>query len=277
MKKKVVKKKLKKIWIIIFTLIFVCMLSVSSYKIIKYYLDYKKTNDIINEILNETIIIESNNTPIEEASSESSSSENDLYYDFINTPFASVDFTNLMLKNNETVAWLIVNNTNINYPVVQTTNNEFYLNHSFDKTYNGGGWLFMDYRNNANTFDTNTIIYGHSLLSKTMFGTLLNARYSWWYTNKDNQVIKLSTPVENTIWQIFSIYKISPESYYITNTFNNENEINNFFNTLKSRSVYDFNVELNENDKILTLSTCNTSDGNERLVVHAKLIKKEVR
>ena len=274
---KVIRKKLskKRIFLIALFEVFFIVFLISSYKIVKYYIDKNKTDTIINEITELTTIIESESEEAEEINPPED--KNSLYYEFINMPFASVDFTKLLQKNNETVAWLIVNNTNINYPIVQTNNNDFYLNHSFDRTYNGGGWLFMDYRNNPTSFDTNTIIYGHSLLTKTMFGSLLNARYDWWYTNKENQVIKLSTPSENTLWQIFSIYKVIPENYYINNTFNSEEEIQKFFDKLLERSVYDFNVDLIPSDKILTLSTCNTASGDERLVVHAKMIKREQR
>ena len=264
---KVIRKKLNKkkfVLIILFQVFFIVFI-ISSYKILKYYFDDKKTDYIIKEITGFTTIIENSSEEAEQINPPED--KNSLYYEFMNIPLASVDFTNLLQKNNETVAWLIVNNTNINYPIVQTNNNDYYLNHSFDNTYNGGGWLFMDYRNNATNFDTNTIIYGHSLLTKTMFGSLLNARYEWWYTNKENQVIKLSTPKENTLWQIFSIYKITPENYYITNSFNTDEEIQTFFDTLLQRSIYDFNVNLNSLDKILTLSTCVENDA--RLVVHA--------
>ena len=274
---KVIRKKLskKRIFLIALFEVFFIVFLISSYKIVKYYIDKKEIDTVINEITELTTIIESESEEAEEINPPED--KNSLYYEFINMPFASVDFTKLLQKNNETVAWLIVNNTNINYPIVQTNNNDFYLNHSFDRTYNGGGWLFMDYRNNPTSFDTNTIIYGHSLLTKTMFGSLLNARYDWWYTNKENQVIKLSTPSENTLWQIFSIYKVIPENYYINNTFNSEEEIQKFFDKLLERSVYDFNVDLIPSDKILTLSTCNTANGDERLVVHAKMIKREQR
>ena len=79
------------------------------------------------------------------------------------------------------------------------------------------------------------------------------------------------------MWQIFSVYKIEPETYYITTNFNTDSEYSRFLNKLKSRSIYNFNIELNENDKIMTLSTCSDAAGTGRVVLHAKLIKKEVR
>ena len=102
-----------------------------------------------------------------------------------------VDFNELLSKNSDTVGWIEVKGTNINYPIVQTTNNEYYLNHAFDKTKNDAGWVFMDYRNDAKNFDQNTIIYAHSRYNQTMFGSLKNILSSSWYNNKNNHIIRM--------------------------------------------------------------------------------------
>ena len=90
-----------------------------------------------------------------------------------NTNLNNVDFSELKNKNSDVVGWIDVKGTNINYPFVQYTDNNFYLTHSFDKKYNDAGWLFEDYRNDGFN-DKNTIIYAHSRLDKTMFGSLKN-------------------------------------------------------------------------------------------------------
>lgn len=133
----------------------------------------------------------------------------------------------------------------------------------------------MDYRNDSNLNNKNTIIYAHSRLDKTMFGSLSKVLKSDWYKNKDNHIIKISTPIENSLWQIFSVYKIEEETYYITTDFDSDNTYIEFLNTLKERSKYNFNVSLNSNDSIITLSTCYSE--TERTVVHAKKIKKSNR
>ena len=86
----------------------------------------------------------------------------------------------------------------------------------------------------------------------------------------------MSTPTENTMWQVFSVYTIQAESYYITPNFSDTNSYQTFLNTLKSRSEVQFSANLNTNDKILTLSTCQDNFGH-RVVMHAKLIKRETR
>ena len=200
----------------------------------------------------------------------------DPYWDYIAIPFLEVDFTELQRQNSDTVAWIQVPNTNIDYPVVQTSNNTYYLNHAFDHAINDAGWIFSDFRNNLQYPNNNTVIYGHGRIEGTMFGSLKNILESSWYTNKNNHIIKLSTPTENTMWQVFSVYTIPKESYYITPSFNSTEAYGEFLNTMKIRSEVDFSAEVNTNDKILTLSTCKDNFGN-RVVMHAKLIKRETR
>ena len=188
----------------------------------------------------------------------------------------SVNFDELKNKNSDTVGFIKVNGTNVNYPIVQTTDNSFYLKHAFDKSKNSAGWVFADYRNDMVNFDKNTVIYGHSRSNQTVFGSLKKVLNKSWYGNKNNHIIKLSTPTENTLWQIVSIYTIKPESYYITTKFS-DNQFKTFIQTIKDRSEINFSGTLNENDKILTLSTCEDVAGTTRLVIHAKLIKLDKR
>ena len=180
----------------------------------------------------------------------------------------------LLEKNSDTVAFLKVNGTNINYPVVQTNDNEYYLHHSYNKTKNEAGWVFLDYRNDNDLSDKNNIIYAHSRLDKTMFGSLNDTLKYSWYSNKDNHIIKISTEKENTLWQIFSVYKIPVESYYITTNFLNDSAFEKFLDVIKKRSVFDFNTNLTKDDRILTLSTCYSD--KERTVIHAKLIRRSL-
>lgn len=182
-----------------------------------------------------------------------------------------LDLNNLKNINSDTVAYLKVESTNINYPVVKSNDNEYYLNHSFNKNKNQEGWIFLDYRNNINNLDNNTIIYGHNRLTGTMFGTLKNLLNKS-YQESTNHYIYFTTENNNYVFEVFSTYITSNESYYLKTTFKDDNEYLKFLNTLKTRSTYNFNIELNSDDKIITLSTC--SGSNDRMVVHGKLIYK---
>ena len=253
----------------------IIMIIFSLFKIINWNIDNKKIKELEVEIIK---------NDIEEETKEDNSvnvnppeDEHDDYWYYITMDMMSVDFNELKEKNSDTVGFIKVNGTNINYPVVQTSDNSFYLNHAFDKTLNNAGWIFADYRNDMVNFGRNTIIYGHGRLNNTMFGSLKNILKSSWYDNKDNYIIKFSTPTENTLWQVFSVYSIKVESYYITTDFDNLDEYNTFLQTLKGRSQKNFNTSVNVNDKIITLSTCQDVAGSGRVVMHAKLIKKESR
>lgn len=218
----------------------------------------------------------SNNTSQSTTNNESTTqSNNQVYYpndywDYINVPVINVNFDELLRKNPDTVGWIKVNGTKVNYPVVQTTNNSYYLNHAFNRTKNAGGWVYADFRANFVNFDKNTIIYAHNLTNRTMFGSLVETQKAYWYTNPDNKYIKISTPTSNSVWAIFSTYTIEPTTDYLRTNFETEN-YQEFLNTMKSRSIYNFGVDLTENDKILTLSTCNDS-GTKRIVVQAKMV-----
>ncbi len=227
----------------------------------------------IDQISNVEIIEDNENTEIIEQEKEPPKANP--YWDYIKMDMINVDFTELKKVNAHTVGWIQVNGTNINYPFVQTKNNDYYLTHSFDKSYNKAGWVFLDYRNNSTITDDNTIIYAHSRLDKTMFGSLKNILKNGWLKNTDNHVIKLSTEKENTLWQVFSVYHIPETSDYIKTNFSSRNNFNTFTQMLIDRSAYNFKTTVSENDKILTLSTCYGED--ERMVVHAKLIKRETK
>lgn len=256
MRKKI---KLKKLNIFIFIVLIVCIVSFvcNFIKIIKWNTNNKETNEIINEI-EEKIEIQDNIATIQDDKEIS----NKVTYDF-----------NLLKDiNNQTIAWLKVNGTNIDYPVVQSKDNSYYLNHSFDKTYNDAGWIFLDYRNDIYNLGKNNIIYGHARLDKSMFGSLKNTLKENWFNDKNNHIINLFTETETMTFEIFSVYHLKTENYYITTDFTSS-EFAKFINTLKDRSIYEFDNEVTLDDRILTLSTCYKTD--QKLVVHAKLIKKE--
>ena len=175
-------------------------------------------------------------------------------------------------KNNDTVGWISIKNTNVDYPVVQGKDNEYYLKHSFDKSSNGAGWVFVDYRNDLSNLNNNTIIYAHNVTKgELMFGSLKKLLDDQWNTNESNLVMNFNIKGVTIKWKIFSIYVIDNTNDYLITKFNDKARYNEFIEKIKERSIKDFNTEVTDNDKILTLSTC--YDGSKkRLVVHAKKI-----
>lgn len=270
-------KKIKLTWkniilILIFLILFIT-LNISIYNIIKWKLDSNKTNEEINTIQENTNIEEvKDNKGTEIIKQAEKISKENPYWDYIKMNMIDINFDNLKKINSDVVGWIKVNGTNINYPFVQSKDNKYYLTHSFNKSYNNAGWVFLDYRNN-NINNRNTIIYAHGRTDKTMFGTLRKVLNNGWINNTNNYVIKISTEKENSLWQIFSIYHIPTTNDYLQTEFKDEREYQRFLNILKNRSNHNFNTSITSNDTILTLSTC--YNDSEKMVVHAKLIKKQ--
>ena len=263
--KKRKKLNVKNLCLLIFFLVMLIVFLFSLIKVIIWIIDNNNTNDIIKKVANTYEINEKsydNEVIINE-------NEKDIYFDYMKLKFIDVDINKLKTFNPDTIGFIKVMGTNINYPFVQTLDNDYYLNRSYDKTYNNAGWIFLDYRNNEFN-DKNTIIYGHGRINGTMFGSLKDTLKSSWQSNKDNYIIKISTEKENSIWQIFSVYKIATTSDYLKTSFS-YNEFESFINLIKGRSSYNFETNVTNEDKVLTLSTC--YNDNDKMVVHAKLIK----
>ena len=160
--------------------------------------------------------------------------------------------------NKYTIGWLIVDGTDINYPVLKYTDNEYYLTHDFNNQKNSAGWIFMDYQNKPT--DQNIIIYGHHRRDGSMFGSIDEL---FKQNNKDLN-ISLITNEETINYKIFSIYKTSSSDYY-----NNRN-FTDFKKTLeefKNRSLVIFKNDYFEAKQIITLSTCDNNN-IDRIVIH---------
>lgn len=184
------------------------------------------------------------------------------------TPVSSdINFAQLKSVNSNTIGWIKVNNTRIDYPIVHADDNEYYLKHSFDHSLSSSGAIFLDYRNKTNFNNKHSIIYGHGRLEGTMFGTLQNALKSNWQTNLSNHTITIITESGDIHYKIFSAYRLPNTNDYLRTIFRNNTDFLEFVTMLKNRSVYNFGTLVSEDDRILTLSTC--IGKNERMVVHA--------
>lgn len=197
--------------------------------------------------------------------SESTESQENLNERYI------VDFGGLKKINPDTKGWIKVNGVGIDLPVVQSTDNSYYLKHSFDKSYNVCGWIFADYRNNLDATDRNTIIYGHNRRDGTMFSPMANILESDWYDNDENRYITFLTEEGESTYEVFSIYQVKAEDFYIQTNFPTDEKYQEFLDVIKSRSVKKYDTNLTTNDKILTISTCG-KENEYRVVLHAKRI-----
>ena len=247
-------KKSKKI--IIVNIICVILIGILIYSGIKIYNWYKENQNSkkVAEQISETVTIQQD--------------ENEEQKQYI------VDFNSLKEQNDETVAWIKVNNTNIEYPIVKKSNNSYYLTHSFDKSYNSAGWPFADCKNKFDGTDKNIVMYGHNRKDGSMFATLKNVLSPKWYNNEENRNIIFNTESENSIYEVFSVYQIENEEYYIQTEFKTKDKFEKFIKTIKKRSIKDFGVEVTSEDSILTLSTC-ANNNKYRVVLHAKKVLEE--
>ena len=238
------------------------------------YVDNTEIKYVDEEILKD--VTDEEKSTVQEKTIESdketyTSNEINLYRKFGKMNINSISFDELKSEYSNVVAWIMVDGTNVNYPIVQTTDNDFYLNHDITKQPKGSGWTFMDYRNSVNLDDSNTIFYGHNLLNKTAFGSLSNVFTDKWFQNSNHYIV-VRTPNEKHVYQVFSCYYIDPEVYYLQTNFYNNNDYQVFLDTLKGRSNYNFGLDVTSSDKIITLSTC-TDDNKGRKVIHAKMIE----
>lgn len=279
-KKKKKKKKVKtkktprQIISIILLVLAVPLLGLSIYEMINYHFESTKTKELTQTVIEQTPITEREDNENVEVI-PSNEHPDTPYWNFIKMNLIDVDFSELKKTNPSTVGWITVGGTNVNYPIVQAEDNDYYLTRSFDNSKNSAGWIFMDYRNDSESYGYNTIIYGHNRADRTMFGSLKNVLSKSWYNTLDNRVIKMSSEKYNTLWQIYSIYTIATTNDYIQTNFSTPEEYQAFIDLVKGRSRADFNTAVSTDDKTLTLSTC--YGDSDKLVVHAKLIKIEAK
>ena len=247
-------RSIKNIFLTFIEIILLIVMAFSGVKIVLWAIENGKNNDMLSNANNAVKI------------NQSQPSELDKYV---------VDFDELKKMNDEVVGWIRVNNTEVEYPVVQAKDNDYYLHHSLDKSNNSAGWVFADMRNKVDGSDKNLIIYGHNRKDNSMFGSLTEVFKDEWIENEENRKIVYITKDVKVMYEIFSIYTIYDENYYITTDFENEDKFEEYINTVKSRSIYDLNVDVNVTDRLLTLSTCNIT--NHKTVIHAKKIEEKLQ
>ncbi len=231
-----------------------------------------KENHSTNEP-DEDIIEPIEDNEINENDSDNSNNDDDNPKENYKPKYIRTDIAGLLEINKDTVGWLKVNNTNIDYPVVQAEDNDYYLKRNFKGEKDNSGWIFMDYRANPTDLSRNTIIFGHNMYySGVMFGTLYKAKYSNWYKNPDNQIIEFDTLYDEYDWQIFSIYVVPNTDDYLIANFSSDAKFQEYLDLIINRSIYAFNAPVSTKDHILTLSTC-SDNGKNRLVIHAVLLE----
>lgn len=171
--------------------------------------------------------------------------------------------------NNDYQGWIYISNTKISYPIVQGTDNDYYLNHTFYNEEVFSACLFIDYRIEDGIEGRNVIVYGHNMKDGSMFAGLKKFRQESF--RKAHPSFSVYTSTGAYEYQVFSTYTTSPESSTYTVSFANDDEFMNYVNMIKGWSDVDYGVDVSADDQIITLSTC-VNNNADRYVVHAKRI-----
>lgn len=247
-------------------IIIICCLSIICYKFYNYFIDEKLNNEI--QSYAPTI----SDVYLSEDSSQSSSNEvggnnnpNEAEGD---NKTISENQEELKSINNNYEMWIEIPNTKINYPIVQGKDNEYYLKHNFKNESNMSGTIFVDYRNNIDE-DKNIIIYGHNMRNGTMFNNITKFKEESFFNN--NNTINI---IRNNIlyqYEIFSIYVEDESKVSLEIEFTDNDAFVNYALNEASKSMYNKNIIITEEDKIITLVTCSYEYTGARTILVGKL------
>jgi sortase B len=225
------------------------LLGFSTYKIGFKLYDYKKassTYDSIEEVYND----------------KSSKKEN--------------PYTELKVLNPDYRFWIEIENTNVNYPVVQGTDNINYLTKDFHQKNSSSGTIFLDHRNNIKE-DFNNLVYGHNMKNKTIFNNVENYKEEEFF--RANNKITLTDDKYKYTYEVFSVYladgNIDASTHTDINASMDTSKIKSYIDSLKTKSLHKTDIEVTPYDKILSLVTCSYESSDMRTIVHAKLINTE--
>lgn len=232
--------------------------------------EIENAGEVVEEILEE----EYNENPSEEAQEEISEGES--VQQEPQQEESSISKEDIVFEEN-VIGWINVDGTNIDYPVVQADDNEYYLNHNYKGERDSYGSIYMDFRNVSVERDDNIIIYGHKIRDGSMFSDLAN------YTNEgiykeyfeNNDTVTLDHNGERTTWQIYSAYVVNldREDYYLFTIFKDREKYKDFIEDSKERSLVKKDIEITEDDTVISLVTCNFWYDNARVIIHGKLIE----
>ncbi len=185
-----------------------------------------------------------------------------------------IDFSKLKEVNNAIVGWIIIDGTQVNYPIVKGKDNSYYLNHSYDKSYNSYGSIFMDYRSNENFSDLNTFIYGHYTSNGSMFGELKKYMEESFY--KEHPFFYILTPNGNYKVDVISAYTDDALSSSYNAKFNDLNDYQRYIEKIRLKSRYSTDISVNYIlDRTITLYSCSHESGSktERYFIHGIMRK----
>lgn len=246
------------------------VLAFATYNLVAYVQESNQSTNLNENLIEEAVAV---NDPAPQSSNLDSITEQESESDTEQLPMETapieVDFEVLWETNEDVVGWIYCEDTPINFPIVQAEDNDYYLRRLIDGTWNSSGTLFADYRNTADFSDSNTIIYGHNMKNKGMFGTLSNYKEQSYYD--EHPIMWLLTPDGNYKVELIAGYVTSSTSeiYSIGNT---EEEMFALAEQSIEKSTFASDFQVSQGDRFVTLSTCSYEYDNARYVLIGRLI-----
>jgi sortase B len=249
-------------------MVIVCIVTavISLIKLVHSSYEYKVGRDTYSSLREISI----SNAPPQNSSEESSSSIDNYIIPIVKTPEeVLINEQELRKINTDYRLWMKINNTNINYPVVQGKDNSYYLDHDFQHIKGKVGTVFIDYRNDIEK-SRNIVIYGHNMNDGSMFHDLVKYKDEDFF--KANSEIIITLDNRKYKYKIFSVYVTKSTDNYFKLVFNSDKEFENYLNDAMNKSSINSDIKAGSGDKIITLSTCSYEFDDARTVIHAKLI-----
>lgn len=246
----------------VFILILILLLGVSLVQIIKTTYDYKKSQQVYESLQKEFVETQG----IEDTEPNISTKP----IEVVETAPITVDFDSLLEKNSDIVGWIFCQDTPINYPVVQTEDNDQYLRRDLNGKYLVSGTVFVDYRNGVIGEDSNYIVYGHNMKDGSMFSSLTKYKEQSYYDK--HPILYYLTPIGDYKIELYAGIIVKRDTLiYVPNP--DETEFAEFLHKAKTSSTFKSDTEITENDTLITLSTCSYEFNNARYIIIAKLRK----
>ena len=258
---------MKKRWVLIFVIVAcAAVFAFSGWKLLELQLEYKSGEDTYTG-LEEYISIPTPTAPVTD--STSTPDQTDEVTEEDTTIWPVVDFDALREVNSDIVAWIYLEDTTINYPVVQGDDNSYYLNHMFEGSWNSAGCIFLDSRNEENFSNRHSIIYGHHMKNDTMFSDLDYYKKQEFYD--EHPVILLMTPDRNYKIEVFAGYvtDVSEDAWELNFT---DTQYAEWLTAAKEKSCFVSHVSPQVEDRVVTLSTCSYEFDGARFDVVGVLV-----
>lgn len=256
----------------ILQLLVICVMAVVLIVCVFILIDKRRTQNRIEAIIAETPQVTAEVTEI-----EPTDEYNDTVHVSTENTYEVLDkYASYFMQYPDLVGWISIEGANVNYPVVQSkdfNNPHFYLDKGPDRQYSESGAIFMDTRNIISELDRHIVIYGHNMKDGSMFGSL--DQYKNKYFRTTNNIIKFDTIYAEYKWELINVFITTPEFYYIQTYFENDEDFMNLMNKCIKLSIYNNDVIISPEDKILTLSTCTNDIKDGRLVIQGRLITDE--